>query len=454
MKDIEGFRYKYYENPVRLYSIDKFERMHRTFHDEDTRNYMYQVMATIGLELEARFNQVVFDNDKFILFGREKSKKSLSTKRKIHISEFNQKFKRALENNNNYVPTKVKPIYDFYAFKLVCPHIEDIDSIINRVTSDIQDPQMQAELEQKISIIKQQQQELLGIQSFLDSNSSIDISSLTYKEYYQKITYCYTILGKLAYPESYTEIENIEEKLEQVGQELEELRYAGKLNETIPSEVQNEYLENLQGLLADVDYKKSNKLDLSVGDLMIFDVLSTSEHLKKLGVSFSKNPERTKEKRTENGYVSNFYGLNVSIRKKNGRIRNLKVELQLQPIYRYEYGEHGPAAHHSMDKGIKERTLYQRPENLEDYKAWETKQFMALPRYFTYKGSGLVHIYNALDNFRRYYDCKDEKEVQQYVQFIAAHNVNLLYNRIDKFYLDDQPALTPTKEKTELEKER
>ena len=430
-------------------------------------------MATLGLELESRFKEVVFDDEQFTLFGREKSKKSISIKKKLHISDFNKKFKRALEKEDCYVPTKIRPLLDFYAFKLVCPNIEDPNSVIDKVLQDILDDiknfspsdyqdiianvnnqntlinlidanfsKRYHGLKRRIDTIKVQSKEANAIQTFLDANSSIDFSSLTYKEYYQKITYCYTLLSKLAYETSFNELEYLDKKLEQIGQELEELRYAKKLELPIPEELQSEYSRHLNNLLDKVAAKRTNKLDLSVGDLMVFDVLTTSKALKDLGVKCSLDSSRTKEKRTENGYIANFYSFDM--------LNGLTSELQLQSKYRYEYGEHGPAAHASMDSGIKQRTLYQRPSDDKDYKEWEHKQFLALPRYFSYKGNGLVHVYNTLDNFKRYYDCEDEQEVKKYVQFISTHNVDLLYNKFLRFHLGDLPALEAFSEKKEL----
>lgn len=471
----KAFKESYKVNPIRTDAISKFNADSKGVLSKQTREYMYQVMATLGLEIETRFPYIFFEDDKFRLFGREKSQKSISTKKKMSIQSYNEDFKEALKNGEENLPNKIRPILDFYGFKLVCDNVKDLDTVLSTVIydilSDIKEisPQNYHEiralinnnsvgtknpleiavhiagaiekdfptkydgLENKFETIKQQQQQAEDINQFLSDNASLDVSTMTYKDYYEKIADCYSILRALSYENCYEENQKIENKLKKAQQHLKQLGDDKSFDAPLDIDLQEEKQEKLDKLLKEIASKRTNKLDLSVGDLIIFDILQTSRQLRNLGVTYSKDPTRTKEKRTANGYVANFYSLDMP--------NNLTAELQIQSIYRYNYGEHGPAAHNRMENNIKKRTLYKKPKHNKGYNRWENRQFRALPKYFTYKGGGNIHIYNTLDNFRRYYDCEQQDKVTEYVQYIASHNIKLLYTDFKRFTLTSPSVL-------------
>ena len=463
----QDFKERYKVHPTRVRAIDEFKNNNNFSSRKDVRKYMYQFMATIGLELEDRFeNYVSFDDNGFKLFGREKSEKSIINKKNHNIEEYDREFQEALKSNSD-LPTSVRPIYDFYAFKLVCPEIKNYNIIISKVVLDIlqdikknhseysdyikkleEEPYSSysiifnfidnnfgneyPELKGKILSILNEQKSSEDVQEFLDNTNS-DVSTMTYAEYYSKLIDCNQILIRLAYEESVEEYVRIAQGGIDAKDEFSEIIRAGKSMQKISEDDYHEYSKKLQELLEHISRKRSNKLDLALGDLIIYDILNTSQKIKDLGITVSKDPSRTKKKRNPNGYIANFYSLDMP----NG----LTSEIQLQSLYRYTYGESGPAAHNKMENGIKKRTLYPMPIEKAEYKNWAQKQFKALPKYFRYLGHGFVQIYNTLQNFRRYYDTEKPEEVQTYVKFIAEHDIDQLDSDILHFSLEDESPL-------------
>ncbi|MBR3249173.1 MAG: hypothetical protein IKF83_00540 [Clostridia bacterium] len=413
------------------------------------------------------------------MFGRIKSEKSTSEKKASNIQDYDDKFQTAIEEQKD-IPTEVRPIFDFYAYKLVCPEITNSHDVINTVISDIltdigkhspkylsyitelkssidisRFPSLEfitnnfsdkyPNLKDKLAAVMYTQNEANKTQEFLD-NAPKDVSNLTYSEYYSKIIECYQLLINLSYDDSIEEYTRIAKLAKQSREQLHQIIEQGKSHQKIDKQFHKEYGDTLEKLLKHVSKKRTNRLDLTICDLMVFDVLTTCESLKKLGVSYSKDPTRTKKKRKQNGYIANFYSLDMP----NG----LTSEIQLQSLYRYEYGEYGPAAHHKMENGLKKRTLFKRPKNKSKYADWAEKQFKALPRYFTYRGNGYVEVHSTLQNFRKYYDCKDKSEVQTYVEFIAQHDVDLLDSHLIQFSLDDTSPLNKSTKANNSAEER
>lgn len=466
-KKNDEFKEQYKQHPTRVKAISYFKQSNKYSVKKEVRQYMCQIMATIGLELESKFpGLVAFGDNQFKLFGREKSVNSVSTKRKLSIEEYDLEFKSALERQDN-LPTEVRPIYDFYAYKLVCPEIKNPRLLINTVLSDILDnisetfpesidtvskkkeildiapfeaidfidnkfSDIYPNLKNKILAIMNEQDNVNKVQKFLDNTSS-DVSSLTYSDYYSKIIECYQILIRLSYEESYEECESLAQKAKEAREQLSDYFEKNNADKKIDKNDCSEFSTRLQELLQHISNKKTNKLDLSLADLMIFDVLTTSKELERLGVKYSKDPTRTKKKRNPNGYIADFYSLDMP----NG----LTSEIQLQSYYRYLYGETGPAAHHKMENGIKKRILLPRPKEKSKYRQWAESQFKSLPKFFAYRGKGYVEVFNTLKNFRKYFKCKDENEVKTYIEFIASHDIDLLEGKLFSFSIGDESRL-------------
>ena len=447
--DKKSFAEKYKFHPTRLDAISKFKNSTKFPNKNAVNNYIYRVMATIGEELERKFpSTVTFGNNRFKLFGREKSEKSTNDKISHNLVNYNKAFYDALkEGKDDELPSEVGPVLDLYGFKLVCPETRQPEVIINTVLSDIlndiskKHPEHREKvteileniavsrfvaidfidnyyseeycgIKDKLLAVMNNQKKAEEIKSYLD-HSRYDISTMTYSDYYEKIIECIQCMIDLSYDESLDEYVRIAN----IGLEAKERWHDaienGTNKQTISKNLQEEYDNNIRKLLEHISYKRTNKVDLALGDLMILDVLTTSDSLRKLGVKVSTDPTRTKKKRTPNGYIANFYSLDMP----NG----LKGEVQLQSLYRYEYGELGPAAHNKMDNGRKKRTIY-KPEG--DFDKWAKKQFKSLPKFFEYIGHGFIQVYNTLQNFKRYYRTEDPEQVQAYASYIAKHDVD------------------------------
>ena len=470
----DNFRDLYKVDTIKQTAISEFQESSSIVGRKDVRKYMYQVMATIGMELERKFSNLIsFDNKEFKLFGREKSEKSISDKKKHNIDDYIKNFEKVIQSGNiELLPTQVRPIFDLYAFKLVCPEIKDPRYVIKTVLLDVladisaNHPEYRQiiseikdttdvsyfivvdfidhnfsdeypELKNKILTTINQQHKANDIKEILE-NLSYDISTLTYSDYYSRIIQCYQILIDLSYDESYEEYVSLADFGLQARHEYEELLQSGESEDIIDKELQEDFDDRLQGLLSHISRKRTNKLDLSLCDLMMLDILTTSNKLKELGVSLSKDPTRTKKKRNPNGYVADFFSLDMP----NG----LTSEIQLQSAYRYNYGESGPAAHNKMGNGEKKRTLYKRPKDKSKYADWAKMQFKALPKYFRYIGHGFVQVYGTLDNFRRYYDTEKKEDVQTYASYIAEHDIGQFDSNILHFSQNDKSTLKSKEE--------
>ena len=489
--------------------ISDFEDASKFSFSKKEKEYMYQFMATVGLELESRFpNAVNFDNNDFLLFGREKSKKSTDAKKKNNIKDFKKALKEAFDKGvtAEELPSKVRPIFDFYAFKLVCPEIENPQEIINTVLVDILtdiserhpehssnvtdlieslksptvdpveqdvdsieqdvDPVEQAVdlieqdfnedypyIKSTVSAILKEQENVKKTQKFIESVKLIlnsDMQNLTYTDYYSILSNhyfgiigCYQELIALSYEESTDEHNRIAQSKINIGDEYDDFvnqtknlnlntqdqQFSEKLQELLEG-----YNNKLQELADHISRKKTNKLDLELGNLMLLDVLYTSKQIRNLGINVSKDPTRTKKKRNSNGYIADFYSLDMP----NG----LTAEIQLQSLYRYIDGESGYSAHNKMGNGTKKRILVKMPEEESEYANWAKEQFVSLPKYFKYIGHGFVEVYNTLKNFRRFYDTESQEEVETYIKYIAHHDIDQLDSSTLHFTLDDESSLS------------
>lgn len=109
--------------------------------------------------------------------------------------------------------------------------------------------------------------------------------------------------------------------------------------------------------LASVSIKKLlNELTLNYpNEVMLYklrkDLMNTfesSDMLRALGISISNDTFRTKSKSTENGYRSEFIGLDLKLKLEDGREISLPIECQVQTQEQYRDGNIGYSAHSKM----------------------------------------------------------------------------------------------------------
>ena len=180
------FKDKYKFHPVRVHAVEEFKNNSNFSISKDVRRYMYQFMATLGMELENHFQGIVdFGDNNFKLFGREKSEKSVDTKRLRNIEEYDKIFEDIYRSGNlDHLPVTVRPIYDFYAFKLVCPEITENQKVIRKVVLDILDDiqNKHPEYKEEIEKIKQTSDvSYFGALDFISKNFSEDYPDLKSK---------------------------------------------------------------------------------------------------------------------------------------------------------------------------------------------------------------------------------------------------------------------------------
>lgn len=467
-QDTEGI----VNDPRRQSSVASFKELIKRSVNDEISDIWLKAMAIINLEMERKFEKsnIHFDapmqysqseSNTFALIARKKSKRSTKKKRKDNIREFDKQFEEAIETGNeNAIPQNVKHIYDLYGFKLICPNIENSQSIVFTVVNDIlndieeHSPERVEEtqplkqelnnkslvsavdfitnnfsdkypgLKNRILKITTEQKQANDIQDFLDSTSD-NVSNLTYAEYYGLIIKCQQALLDLSYKETNPSIEPEDEKgdyderdyimqnINKIQQKIDALTHNGKANQLIDKTELEAFSSALSGQLNMVSKKRTNKLDLSVGDLMFFDVITTSKALKKAGIMWSDDVTRNKLKRNKNGYIANFYSLDGP----NG----IHAEMQVQSLYRYHFGEIGPAAHNKMPG--KKRVLYSPKKSHK--KKWFRKLTNSIPRRSFCMGNGEIKVNNIQEDFYEQYKPKTNFQLEVYRRFMMKQFKNI-----------------------------
>jgi len=380
-----------------------------------------QTLSIIGIELERNYPDI-----QFTLFGRKKSKRSSKNKIKRRIEELKQEIREA-EGSQEVI--EVKPLYDYYGFKCIFDNIPE--EYIERFSRD----------DESISLLRAERGQTTELIEEMKVNAD-RIDEMTYGEFVQIARKCRERLAFLAYEESTGEVErNL--------QETDTLSRRVQVDETLNGEkIHREDVQTAQGILnrliTKLENKRDDKIFLAIGNKIIKRILEKSELLSSHGVTISQNPDRTKPKREKNGYVSDFFGLDI--------LGNVPCELQLQSGYRYKYGEDGPAAHCKLGNGEKERKFIKRPkvQSKKSYKRFKKKTFKQVPSYFTYKGQGRVHIYDPIDNYRRYFYGENQDTVDEYVSYILEME-ELYYSRTYTGYHEVRYDLNKTDSDEERE---
>lgn len=468
---------------------------------KDIRNYMWKIMGLIGLEIETRFSDFAkFETDKgdkhsFRLFGRQKSKKSIKDKRKENTNSYWNTITSAIKGNDLF-PSTIRPIFDFYAFKFIAPHIQDTTGVLKKVILDIMNdivenetdtqsitectmhieslnmpeltdeqinkrldvaldfierisPEKYSDLREQVLMIRQEKVSSDEIKEILNTDfTDFDVSSLTYEKYYEKLLLYYTILKELEYEESFIVRDNIDSKIKEIENELNKKKENGEEQLQISDTDCEDYTSTAEKLLEKIKQKRTSKLDLAVGSLILYDVFNTSISLQKSKINLSKDSSRIKGKRTPTGYAANFTGINApyyvnsngifDISELNiGLVANqtdiphiLTAEMQVQSQEGYENGQIGTAAHKNMV--AKKRPSLESPE--------ETKKVLKrVPRGAEYIKNGIIETDNRLRDFRKYYPCQSKEESVAFATFVAKNNINDLDVSFIHVSYDDVP---------------
>ena len=106
---------------------------------------------------------------------------------------------------------------------------------------------------------------------------------------------------------------------------------------------------NIKSLLTELTSQYPNEVMLYKLHKDLINTFENSELLRALGITMSNDPNRTKHKSTPNGYRSEFIGLDLSIKLKDGRIITLPIECQVQTQEQYRDGKAGFASHSKLE---------------------------------------------------------------------------------------------------------
>ena len=124
-------------------------------------------------------------------------------------------------------------------------------------------------------------------------------------------------------------------------------------------------------LAEDFSARIHDKLDLAILKKQVYSIFENSELIKQFGVKIC--PDSEKQKRTKNGYVSDFVYLDTPFG---------KIEMQLQSQHEHLEGNYGYAAHSEMlGKGFKEFDIPHRSDR-EKIKQFRTCVEFVSPKKF------------------------------------------------------------------------
>lgn len=436
--------------------------------DSEKDDFVYKIIATIGVELEKRFPNFFNAGSKNELYGRRKSNISYSSKQDEYIGDFEQAFSSAINEGTN-LPKSIKPILDNFACRLVCyplvqvsagttenEILENYYSIINTVINDFlstiekTSPEYSSEAQKHKNRDTHNYMNAVNfINNFSGNSLSISLSSLvqkaeshkdiilrllnylkapildttscTYQEWHNRMLEYYGILLNLSYQQSTDEIDKItQECQDEVETPFAIIESIGLSDQPIGAEFDSNDEEHISQLRTKsheqenairnaIFEKLTNKLDLDLLSLMFFDVINNSEDLKDLGVSISNIKGDNAIKRKPNGYISNFFILYA-------KELDIYLEFQIQPIYRYIAQKVGLSSHNNYKSD--EDTL---PEELTSESVEQIIQ--RLPSFFKYIGNGVIEKNSWFQNFQEFYSGREDfdKILQQILPTLLSN---------------------------------
>ena len=175
-------------------------------------------------------------------------------------------------------------------------------------------------------------------------------------EYYEKCKELITRLKDLIDPRAVNVINHYNEQLLDIDNRLEVINATGPSSFVDKDDLTDGSL-NFFKLLEEYESRFYDKSELAILTKQFLSLFENNEVFKKLGISI-KHPENpVEEKRTENGYESNFICIDTLLG---------TIECQLQTEHQFEYGNYGFAAHSKLEgKAVK---LVKIPDNVEDKK--------------------------------------------------------------------------------------
>lgn len=406
----DNFSQKEASNLILNTFINTYSNYNDISNSKEAQYYFHNMVAALMIEYHKHFpSYEVKANYRF------KSQKSIIDK----ILEYmNREDKSDITKNNNDYNFLLKQIKDVFAMKIV---------LGNRPSSfHSNDDKINKLIEEKVS----NQEALTLMQEFLSKLVSNDFSidstysyNVTKKEYYKKCKELLTYIKGTIHESSTNLLLSYQELEEAIDLLLDSI----ESNELITEEDFPNGDINFQNLYNDFSSRIYDKLDLEILTRQIDSILKNSPILKRLGLTLNE----FKEKRTPDGYVSNFMGINTPLG---------PIELQLQSMHEYREGNYGYAAHTQM-KG-KQIKGYKIPTS-DDEKS--LKQFRGFVKFISpkvyvcefddvEKNKVLIQGYSDYKNYRNIIGQVKEGSIKEKALF---KYFDTLYSKRTKLFLSD-----------------
>lgn len=330
------------------------------FYNEDVKSYLHNVIATIILE-----HNKYYEGFNITVPYRIKSRKSI--KEKI-LDFFSNKSKFTYDNKKDSFNFSFnRDIRDIFAMKIVATN--------NRPTFSSSDPELKDLIEEKKSnhefLCKMQEFKFQLINSEFENppKYKYDVSK---KEYYEHCKILLKRIKTLIAPEATKLHENYDKQIVSIDETIALLDSMRYLNNTISKKdfMPNSDI-NFLNILNDFELRIHDKLNLAVLTNQIESIFKNSSVLKTLGVELVPGMKR---KRTSNGYVSNFIYIKTLVG---------TFECQLQSAFEYTYGNHGPAAHNTMEGKNINAPKIPDPNNPEEIKKFYNYALYVSPESYS-----------------------------------------------------------------------
>ena len=383
------------------------------YNNPDVQEYISNVMAAIMISHYQTYGQHTSVN----MPHRIKALESAKSKIKARLDEAECVYSADGKN----VVLKLEPISDYIAGKMILrnpPH-----------TFYSKD----GALKEKIEKCKRNERFLESMQEFkghLLNDEFVRKDSYTYdytcskKEYYEKCREILEHLIDLTNPKATGVLDEYQKKISLIDQKIGALdtsalfaQASGQPEET-PKTIDKNDLKNpdlnFLSLLEEFESCLYDERDLSILTRQFKSLFKNNDLLESLGVSLNKKD--VKEKRTKNGFTSNFVFVDTLVG---------TIEIQLQTEHQYREGNTGRAAHCSMDgKGYKPLAIPD-PSNKKDTQEFVKTVDRICPEFFHAKMDDTESnrvIIQKFDDYQRYKsllseipsEVLEDPKVQQY----------------------------------------
>lgn len=338
---------------IRNYGDRQLEKYGKFHENPYVRDYFNHLVAAIMISQYENYEQSGI-NIPYRYKARKSTRDKVDKRLKKATVHYNE--------NGDIIVDNVDPLLDIFAMEIVSRRRPTVTTSNN--------PEIQQLLDEQ----KRNQEDLERFQGFkrkllIDDLKPPKSSNLrfdcTQVEYYEM---CRGILSKLkdiVHPNATVLKEHYDNQLSIIEQRLSFLESSPESQVTLEDFKDNSL--NFFSLLSEFESRLYNKTELAVLTKQITSLFDNNPIFEKLGVSLSNMP--VEEKRTENGFESNFIYLDTPV----GR-----VECQLQTESQYRFGNFGFAAHTKLSgKNLETVKIPQNVKPKLKEKVEEVKEFIS-----------------------------------------------------------------------------